>query len=136
MNCQSGRAKLDNDDNIEIVASCGYGKNGSACVIRRHIHSETSYSFDQEDCQEIWSIRCRKEQYFEGLELDGSQVTRHSRTAKESGAGEQTPFDKFLVISKSKSTMVSAMPASNWISYVKVSQESFRWFQPARTFMN
>ncbi|KAG2182258.1 hypothetical protein INT43_007185 [Umbelopsis isabellina] len=103
---ESGRAKLDNDDNIEIVASCGYGKNGSACVIRRHIHSETSYSFDQEDCQEIWSIRCRKEQYFEGLQLEGSQVTRHSRTSKDSAAGEQTPFDKFLVISKSKSTMV------------------------------
>ncbi|KAM3586172.1 mRNA cleavage and polyadenylation factor subunit [Umbelopsis sp. WA50703] len=103
---ESGRARLDNDDNIEIVACCGHGKNGNACVIQRHIHSATSYSFDQEDCQEIWSIRCRKEQYFEGLELEGSQVTRHSRTNKQSAIGEQTPYDKFLVISKSKSTTV------------------------------
>jgi hypothetical protein len=127
---QSGRARLDNDDNIEIVACCGHGKNGNACVIQRHIHSATSYSFDQEDCQEIWSIRCRKEQYFEGLELEGSQVTRHSRTNKQSAIGEQTPYDKFLVISKSKSTTVGSLTPSNWpsitISHIS-SPGDFNW---------
>ncbi|GAB5591624.1 mRNA cleavage and polyadenylation factor subunit [Umbelopsis nana] len=55
----------------------------------------------------LFSIKCRKEQYFEGLELEGNQVTRHSRgTANDNTGADQTPFDKFLVISKSKSTMV------------------------------
>jgi cleavage and polyadenylation specificity factor subunit 1 len=67
-----------------------------------------NFSFNQEDCQALFAIKCRKEQYFEGLELEGNQVTRHSRSGMgDIQGGEQSLYDKFLVISKSKSTMVS-----------------------------
>jgi len=90
------------------VACSGYGKNGNIAVLRRNIHTAMNFSFNQDDCQALFAIKCRKEQYFEGLELEGNQVTRHSRSGiSDIQGGEQSSFDKFLVISKSKSTMVS-----------------------------
>jgi cleavage and polyadenylation specificity factor subunit 1 len=100
------------------VACSGYGKNGSISVLRRNVHTATNFSFKQEDCQALFAIKSRKEQYFEGLELEGNQVTRHSRAAvSDIQGGEQTTYDKFLVITKSKSTMVSYQCHLNRISH-------------------
>ncbi|KAI9469973.1 MAG: CPSF A subunit region-domain-containing protein [Benjaminiella poitrasii] len=100
--------KEKNDDSIvpdlELVTCSGHNKNGSLCIFQRHIYPQTSFSFEQQDCQSIWSIKCRKEPSFE---TEPSRKT--SVGSLENSRWESTQldiFDKLLFISKSKSTMV------------------------------
>lgn len=101
---------------LELVSCSGHGRNGALCVFQRHIHPQTSFSFDQSDSQAIFSIKCRKELPFDdaaGEQLRKSTKTavdgeqEHSRWEKqENDSVFDEAFDKLLFISKSKSTMV------------------------------
>ncbi|KAI9364067.1 CPSF A subunit region-domain-containing protein [Pilaira anomala] len=101
---------------LELVSCSGHGRNGALCVFQRHIHPQTSFSFDQSDSQAIFSIKCRKELPFDDAAgerlrkstktvVDGEQ--EHSRWEKQENDNVfDEAFDKLLFISKSKSTMV------------------------------
>lgn len=93
---------------LELVSCSGHGKNGALCVFQRHIHPQTSFSFNQLDSQAIWSIKCRKEiLYNEATSATGAQHEKNSRwESVENDSSFDEAFDKLLFISKSKSTMV------------------------------
>ncbi|KAL0094494.1 CPSF A subunit region-domain-containing protein [Phycomyces blakesleeanus] len=103
---------------LELVSCSGYGKNGALCVFQRHVRPETTFSFTQSDCQAVWSIKCRKEHFFEGVQVGGGvQLTQTGLTPEEgtghwgtvaSDDGFKDAFDKFLFISKTESTLVLA----------------------------
>ncbi|KAI9004902.1 CPSF A subunit region-domain-containing protein [Phycomyces nitens] len=102
---------------LELVSCSGYGKNGALCVFQRHVRPETTFSFTQSDCQAVWSIKCRKEHFFEGVQVGGIQHTQTGLAPDEgtghwgtvtSDDGFKDAFDKFLFISKSESTLVLA----------------------------
>ncbi|KAI8084961.1 CPSF A subunit region-domain-containing protein [Halteromyces radiatus] len=81
---------------VELVTASGYGKNGALCILRRHIRSKSSFSFDQTDCQALWTIKHRTNDDDE-LEADIAKNMAFNRS-----------FDKLLFISKSSSTLVLA----------------------------
>lgn len=98
---------------LELVSCSGHGRNGALCVFQRHIHPQTSFSFNQSDSQAIFSIKCRKElPYSEGESMRKSTKNttadqEHSRwETVETDSVFDEAFDKLLFISKSKSTMV------------------------------
>ncbi|CDH59136.1 cleavage and polyadenylation specificity factorsubunit 1 [Lichtheimia corymbifera JMRC:FSU:9682] len=105
---------------LELVSCSGYGQNGSLCVFQRHIRPETTFTFNQEGCEAVWSIKCRKEQYFEGVQVGGNMNQSGTGAAwdlsgqivpENTWNGEQTwgdLLDKFLFISKPKGTLVLA----------------------------
>lgn len=92
---------------LELVSCSGHGKNGALCVFQRHIHPQTSFSFNQLDSQAIWSIKCRKEiLYSEATSAAGEQHENARWESVENDSSFDEAFDKLLFISKSKSTMV------------------------------
>ncbi|KAI8889133.1 hypothetical protein K501DRAFT_239493 [Backusella circina FSU 941] len=102
--------KIDDDDvddvqgknvpDLELATCSGHGKNGSLCVFQRHVHPQTSFSFNQSGCQALWSIKCRKERY-----MQEKSENSHWETVEKNSSFEDA-FDKLLFISKTKSTMV------------------------------
>ncbi|KAI8337525.1 CPSF A subunit region-domain-containing protein [Chlamydoabsidia padenii] len=84
---------------VELVTASGYGKNGALCILKRHIRPHSTFSFDQTDCQALWTIRCRPK-----------DDTSNTDLAKESI--EDTVYDKFmdklLFIGKTNSTLILA----------------------------
>lgn len=96
---------------MELVSCSGHGRNGALCVFQRHIHPQTSFSFNQSDSQAIWSIKCRKEATFENTRkasvasIDNTDKNSRWETVEADSAFDEA-FDKLLFISKSKSTMV------------------------------
>ncbi|KAI9307983.1 CPSF A subunit region-domain-containing protein [Cunninghamella echinulata] len=93
---------------MELVSCSGYGKNGALSIFRRHIRPESTFSFDQTDCQAVWSIKTRKEQYYKGIKVSGNTSHQNTIDFSESDADMDGYFDKLLFISKSNSTMVLA----------------------------
>jgi cleavage and polyadenylation specificity factor subunit 1 len=88
---------------MELVSCSGHGKNGSLCVFQRHIHPQTSFSFQQSDSQAIWSIKCRKQV---NSTVAQQESTNSRWESQENDAAFDEAFDKLLFISKSKSTLV------------------------------
>lgn len=89
---------------MELVTCSGHGKNGALCVFQRHIHPQTSFSFQQSDSQAIWSIKCRKE--LASVTVDQQNASNSRWESQENDAAFDEAFDKLLFISKSKSTLV------------------------------
>ncbi|KAI7867053.1 CPSF A subunit region-domain-containing protein [Mucor mucedo] len=97
---------------LELVSCSGHGRNGALCVFQRHIHPQTSFSFNQSDSQAIFSIKCRKELPFNETESIHKTTKKTSEgdnsrwETVETDSAFDEAFDKLLFISKSKSTMV------------------------------
>ncbi|CAO3589394.1 unnamed protein product [Absidia cylindrospora] len=88
---------------MELVTASGYGKNGGLCVLRRHIRPQSTFSFDQTDCQALWTIKYRSK--------DDSNNSSTSTTMADALAEDikyDKSLDKLLFISKSNSTLVLA----------------------------
>lgn len=114
MDMAIGQAEVDQRDSstqqqqnitdLELVSCSGHDKNGSLCVLQRHARPETTFSFEHPGSESVWSIKCRKEQYFEGVRI-GTGVS-----GWEASNDEDDPFfemyDKLLFISKSTQTLV------------------------------
>lgn len=113
--------KTEDDDSVvagipdlELVSCSGHGRNGALCVFQRHIHPQTSFSFNQSDSQAIFSIKCRKELPFDDAAGESIRKSTKNTTEQENSRWEtieadsafDEAFDKLLFISKSKSTMV------------------------------
>ncbi|KAF7726104.1 Cleavage and polyadenylation specificity factor subunit 1 [Apophysomyces ossiformis] len=110
---QGMNEKGSNAPDLELVSCSGYGKNGSLCVFQRHIRPVSTFSFTQSDCQSVWSIKCRKEHYFEGVQVGGRQGSKATGYLWNEDTGDSddafnNSFDKLLFISKSTSTLVLA----------------------------
>ncbi|KAI8145123.1 CPSF A subunit region-domain-containing protein [Fennellomyces sp. T-0311] len=105
---------------LELVSTSGHGKNGALCVLQRHIRPITTFKFNQNDCEAVWSVKCRKEQYFEGVKVGGNLHQEIGATAwdatVDTGSGNMWSadrslgeiFDKLLFIGKASSTLVLA----------------------------
>ncbi|KAG0172330.1 Cleavage and polyadenylation specificity factor subunit 1 [Apophysomyces sp. BC1034] len=98
---------------LELASCSGHGKNGSLCVFQRHIRPISTFSFTQSDCQSVWSIKCRKEHYFEGMQVGRGQGSKGpaylwNEDTADAGNAFNNSFDKLLFISKSTSTLVLA----------------------------
>lgn len=98
------QVSTQNTADLELVTCSGHDKNGGLCVFQRHARPETTFSFEQPGSESVWSIKCRKEQYFEGVRI-GSGAS-----GWEANSEEDDPFfemyDKLLFISKSTQTLV------------------------------
>jgi cleavage and polyadenylation specificity factor subunit 1 len=81
---------------VELVTASGYGKNGALCILRRHIRPQSTFSFDQTDCQALWTIKCRSK----------NDTNDNAATVIEDTTFD-TSLDKLLFISKTNSTLVS-----------------------------
>jgi cleavage and polyadenylation specificity factor subunit 1 len=81
---------------VELVTASGYGKNGALCILQRHIRPQSTFSFDQTDCQALWTIKCRSK----------DNAGEDTATVIEDTAFD-TSLDKLLFISKTNSTLVS-----------------------------
>lgn len=103
---ESSSGSLSNLPDLELVSCSGYGKNGALSILRRHIRPESTFSFDQTDCQALWSIKYRKEQYYKGIKVSGNTSHQNIMDFSEADVGFDGSFDKLLFISKSNSTMV------------------------------
>jgi cleavage and polyadenylation specificity factor subunit 1 len=87
---------------VELVTASGYGKNGGLCVLRRYIRPQSTFSFDQTDCQALWTIKYRSK--------DDNDNSTSSTTMADASVEDITydkSLDKLLFISKSNSTLVS-----------------------------
>ncbi|KAI9321430.1 CPSF A subunit region-domain-containing protein [Dichotomocladium elegans] len=105
---------------LELVSCSGYGANGALCAFQRHIRPNSTFSFTQQGCESVWSIKCRKEQYFEGVQVGGNMHQVSSGGTWETTADASTSnvwrpdssmgdlLDKLLFISKPQSTLVLA----------------------------
>lgn len=74
------------DPDVELVTTSGYGKNGALCVLQRSIRPQVITTFDLPGCENIWTV------------IDLSNETRE-KTDGESSHG-------FLILSQEDSTMV------------------------------
>lgn len=106
---QKTEEELDQDTvagipDLELVSCSGHGRNGALCVFQRHIHPQTSFSFNQPDSQAIWSIKCRKELPTSERTTTKDENSRWETIETDNAFDEA--FDKLLFISKSRSTMV------------------------------
>lgn len=102
--CQEDDEVVAGIPDMELVSCSGHGKNGALCVFQRHIHPQTSFSFQQSDSQAIWSIKCRKE--VASTTVAQQKSTNSRWESQENDAAFNEAFDKLLFISKSKSTLV------------------------------
>ncbi|KAG2221910.1 hypothetical protein INT45_013246, partial [Circinella minor] len=105
---------------LELVSCSGQGKNGALCVLQRHIRPITTFQFNQNNCEAVWSVKCRKEQYFEGVKVGGNLHQEMRGTTWDatidSGTGNVWNtdgslgdiYDKLLFIGKKSSTLVLA----------------------------
>ncbi|CAG8474587.1 7722_t:CDS:10 [Paraglomus occultum] len=85
---------------VELVTCSGYGKTGSLCVFHRAIIPRIISSFDLSECNDMWTVRCRKEFIYEGVRFDFGEAG----SSMEDSQSET--FDKYLFISKNARTMV------------------------------
>ncbi|KAI9489620.1 CPSF A subunit region-domain-containing protein [Zychaea mexicana] len=105
---------------LELASCSGHGKNGALCVLQRHIRPITTFQFNQNDCEAVWSVKCRKEQYYEGVKVGGNLHQEMGATAWDATADFGTgnvwstdgslgdTYDKLLFIGKKNNTLVLA----------------------------
>ncbi|KAG9306400.1 hypothetical protein G9A89_018283 [Geosiphon pyriformis] len=82
---------------LELVTCSGYGKSGSLYVFHRNVDPRLISSFALEDCQNMWTVRCRKEYMYEGIKIDNGRDLNDDET-----------FDNYLFISLNNRTMLLA----------------------------
>ncbi|CAG8532395.1 3944_t:CDS:10 [Paraglomus brasilianum] len=85
---------------VELVTCSGYGKTGSLCVFHRAIIPRVLSSFDLSECNDMWTVRCRKEFIYEGVRFD------FGKAGSSMEDSQSETFDKYLFISKNTRTMV------------------------------
>eukprot|EP00058_Branchiostoma_floridae_P027042 XP_002612533.1 hypothetical protein BRAFLDRAFT_120973 [Branchiostoma floridae] len=103
------------DPDIELVTTCGYGKNGALAVLQRSIRPQVVTTFDLPGCLDMWTVigippESKPQEEGEKAESAGSEEKPEGEKeeTKEEGPPDVdlTNSHGFLILSREDSTMV------------------------------
>ncbi|CAH1269285.1 CPSF1 [Branchiostoma lanceolatum] len=107
---------VDNPDpDIELVTTCGYGKNGALAVLQRSIRPQVVTTFDLPGCLDMWTVigippESKPQEEEEKKDTAGSEEKPEGEKeeTKEEGPPDVdlTNSHGFLILSREDSTMV------------------------------
>ncbi|XP_064466494.1 cleavage and polyadenylation specificity factor subunit 1-like [Ornithodoros turicata] len=90
------------DPDLELVSTCGYGKNGALCVLQRSIRPQVVTTFELPGCVDMWTVMGPCARKPEEKKESPDQGT-------EEKTGESAPLintHSYLILSRTDSSMI------------------------------
>lgn len=88
------------DPDVELVTTSGYGKNGALCVLQRSIRPQVVTTFELPGCEDMWTVI--------------GNLNNDDQTKTESEGSHA-----FLILSQDDSTMVHIYYHQNKLFHIK-----------------